>query len=201
MGLVELVHDAFRPSPPVRASDREIRRSRIAAEEDMERRLAARNSRDRDLILKSVTDGYEEQDKRGDRSERRATLMLAAVGVITTLVGATAGILGKGDLADDTARRIGFGIPLIVVVLCFGLAALYALQVVAAGDQWRRPATPTMLNERVTKVGDQLYEHTVAALIDSATWNQTIANRKADRLRRASRCFGAGLIGLLIVAV
>src|SRR5205823_1931138 len=68
-------------------------------------------------------------------------------------------------------------------------------------DQWRRPATPTMLDAPIERTGQLLFTHTVAALIDNSHGNQRIADRKAYRLRRASSCFGCGLGVLLLLAV
>jgi hypothetical protein len=196
-----LLRGAFRPLPPLRADNATIRDERIAAEQDMEARLAAREDADKELLLQQVTEGYEEQNRRADRSERRATMLLGAIGIVTTVVGATAGILGSSDLLDDILLRAPLGVVIVAVIAFFGLAALYALQVVTAADQWRRPATPTMLDARIERTSEQLFQHTVAALIDSSRWNQRIADRKAARLRRASRCFGYGLGLLLLLAV
>ena len=196
-----LLRGAFKPLPPRRATNDEIRDQRIAAEEEMRKHLADHEEVEQTLVIQQAIDGYQEQDRRAERAERRATTLLGSISIITAVLGATGGILASSDLLEHGVLRIALAVLIAFAIGLFGLAALYSLQVLTSSDQWRRTATPPMLRAAANKRGRELYVHTVAGLIDSIDWNQVIADRKARRLRCASRLFGYGLVALLVIAL
>jgi hypothetical protein len=167
----------------------------------MRKRLADHKEAEQTLFLQQAIDGYQEQDRRAERAERRATTLLGSISIITAVLGATGGILASSDLLEHGELRIALAVLIASAIGLFGLAALYSLQVLTSSDQWRRTATPPMLRAAAEKQARELYVHTVAGLIDSIRWNQVIADRKARRLRRASRLFGYGLVALLVIAL
>jgi hypothetical protein len=196
-----LLRGAFEPLPPLRATNDEIRDQRIAAEGEVRTYLADHEEVEPTLLIQQAIDGYQEQDRRAERAERRATTLLGSISIITAVLGATGGILASSDLLQHGYLRIGMAVLIASAIGLFGLAALYSLQVLTSPDQWRRRATPLMLRDAAKKRGRELYVHTVAGLIDSVDWNQMIADRKARRLRRASRLFGYGLMALLVIVL
>jgi hypothetical protein len=196
-----LLRGAFRPRKAKRSENVGTERA------DAEKRVAAAlkeklpGPEDQNLFLQQAVDGYHEQDRRAERSERRATTLLGSISVITAIVGATGGILAGSDLLDHAGVRFFVAAILVLAIIVFGLSALYALQVVTARAFWRRPSTPPMLWNRVAKSGFELYVDVAAALIDSASVNQATADAKVRRLRRASQLYGGGLQLLLLAAV
>jgi hypothetical protein len=153
------------------------------------------------LYLDQVREGYQEQDRRSERYERRATPLLGGISTISAVVAAASGILASSDVLNHGTVRVALGLAILAVILCFGAAARWALSVLTSRDAWRRPATGTMLRERANRRDRDLYVHSVAALIDSIQWNQRIANYKGRRLRNASGWFAAGLTLLLVTVV
>jgi hypothetical protein len=183
------------------ASDKELGQQRQAMEKRVGPLLQGIGQGDRELLLAEVRDGYEEQDRRVERTERRATTLLGAVTVITTVIGATGAILSSTDVLDDAAARYVFAAAVFVVVGFFGAAAWWALRVITIQDTWRRPNTYPSLEHRCRLSGTEMYVHSVAALMDSIDWNRHIAQNKARRLRNASKAFGKGLTTLVVVAL
>jgi hypothetical protein len=194
---------AFRREPALTASDDEIGKQRDAAEDEVREHLGETEFEpaERADYLQLAMEGYQEQGRRAERSERRATTLLASVSIVTALLGAAATALAGSDLLRKGALRIGFAVAIAIAIALFGLAALWAAQVLTVRDQLRQPSTPPMLLNRASRRGDQLYVDIIGALIDSIRWNQCIADRKSRRLDRASRFFGRGLIVLLAVAI
>src|SRR3954464_2541109 len=85
----------------LRASDATLGDQRLEMEHLVAARLAGQTDRDdQERLLAQIRDGYEEQDRRVERTERRATTLLGAVTVITTIVGATGAILSSTDILD-----------------------------------------------------------------------------------------------------
>jgi len=196
-----LFRGAFRPLKPRRAENELIQQQRIEAEEEMGEHLAEHDERDQARFIQQAIDGYQEQDRRAERAERRATTLLGSISIITAVLGATGAVLASSDRLEHIELRIALALSIVLAIGLFGLAALYSLQVLTSSDHWRRTATPLMLEAAGGKSERALYIHTAAALIDSIRWNQEIADRKALRLRRASIFFGYGLRVLLAIAV
>jgi Na+-transporting methylmalonyl-CoA/oxaloacetate decarboxylase gamma subunit len=194
------VRGLFRKQDVRTADDDRIKSERTAEENALRGTLAQDKPRDRELFLEQAKEGYQEQDRRGERSERRATTLLASITVITTVVGATSGILASSEILKHGLPRFVLGVAIFFVILCFAAAAIWALRVITLGDHWRRTSTPKMLDDRLLLEGRDLYVHAAAALMDSIRWNQCIADNKAARMRNAARWFGAGL-ALLIITV
>jgi hypothetical protein len=183
------------------ATNRELGEQRLAMENTVRPWLRQTEHDDRELLLAEVRDGYEEQDRRVERTERRATTLLGAVTIITTVIGATGAILSSTDVLDDALARYVFAAAVFVVVGFFGAAAWWALRVITIQDTWRRPNTYPSLEDRCQLDGTEMYVHTVAALMDSIHYNRLIAQNKARRLRNASKAFGKGLTTLIVVAL
>jgi hypothetical protein len=148
-----VLRGAFKPLPPLRATNDEIRDQRIAAEEEMRTYLADHAEVEPTLLIQQAIDGYQEQDRRAERAERRATTLLGSISIITAVLGATGGILASSDLLEHGYLRIGLAVLIASAIGLFGLAALYSLQVLTSPDQWRRTATPPMLRAAAKKRG------------------------------------------------
>jgi hypothetical protein len=161
---------------PRTAKDPEIKAQRTATEERMESELAQESPRDQDLFLDLAREGYQEQDRRAERSERRATTLLGSITIILAVVGATTGILTSSEILRHAWPRWLLGGLVLFVLLCFGLAARWAMWVITVHDHLRRPSTRKMLSGRAARTEQKLYAHSVAALVDSIAWNQRIAD-------------------------
>jgi hypothetical protein len=189
---------ALKPTAVKVATDEKIGKARAAAEEEVEAFLAAGHSEaEAATFLGQAQEGYEEQDRRNERSERRATTLLGSTAVITAVLGASGGILAGSDVLEHGILRILVAALLVLAIAWFAISARLALLVVVAGDHWRRPFTRPTLKHRGALEGRALYVHSVAAFLDSIAWNQKIADRKARQVRLASNAFGVGL-GVLV---
>jgi hypothetical protein len=170
---------------------------------DAEARLAALGAAkpvDYDRFVASAQDGYEEQDRRADRSEQRATTLLGAVGFSAPLITALGALLaGSNALGDDERRLLATGA--VVVLGCFLVAVMLAWRTLTIGDAWRRPSTPDMISKRAAKQGGALKVDYAAALYDSAWWNQHLADRHVLRVRWAGRFFGLGIAALFAFGI
>lgn len=186
---------------PARLGDTEMGKRREQAETWFREAAAQTSPADQERFLATAHEGYEEQDRRADRCERRATTLLSAITIVTTLVGAVGALLASSDVLRAGAVRWIFGVGVAVVIVLFGIAAAWALVTLTSMDKWVRPSTPPMLHNRAERAGRALYVDYGAALYDSVRRNQAMADRQISRVRYASRFFGAGLAALLVLAV
>jgi hypothetical protein len=189
----------FGKQPVLSAKEDELIEQRMAAERRVHDVLAKDGeAEDRSRLFEQFRDGYQEQDRRAERAERRATTLLTSITIVTTIVGVTTAVLASSEILKHTGPRVVLGVVVFFTILAFGCAARWALFVITTLDTWRRPSTPTMLKERAKHKERNLYIHSLAALLDSIAWNQIIANYKLRRLHNASWFFGWGLTLLLL---
>ena len=77
----------------------------------------------RPASFQQAIDGYQEQDPRAERAERRATTLLGSISIITAVLGATGAILASSDRLGRVELRIGLALSIVLAIGLFGLAA------------------------------------------------------------------------------
>jgi hypothetical protein len=189
----------FSKQPVLSACRAALKEQRKAAERRVHDVLAQDGQgEDGSRLFEQFRDGYQEQDRRAERAERRATTLLTSITIVTTIVGVTTAVLASSEILKHTGPRVVLGVVVFFTIVAFGCAARWALFVITTLDTWRRPSTPPMLENRAKHKQRNLYIHSLAALLDSIAWNQIIANYKLRRLHNASWFFGWGLTLLVL---
>jgi hypothetical protein len=197
-GFTNLVKSSFIRPSAAELEGLDFGRRRSYVESALAERLTKEEPNFQDL-MRQATDGYEEQDRRAERSERRATTLLGAVSIVAALVAAAGGLLIGSNRVDQLGVRLFLGMLVAATVAAFVMSALYALQVTAVPHYWNRPNTWPSLWNRATRAGTPFHVDALAALVDATIWNQEIADWKARRLRAAASLFKIGLTMLLFL--
>jgi hypothetical protein len=144
-------------------------------------------------LIRQATDDYEEQNRRADRAERRATAIQTAVATLLGLATAGAVILIRSG--KDTEDRLALGVVVLTVVLLLIVTAVHSLAVQAKHHQWVRPNASRYLLSRAA-LRNEFQVQTLASLIAAARHNATIADWKVRHLRYTTTAFLIALFGL-----
>jgi hypothetical protein len=144
-------------------------------------------------LIQRATDDYEEQNRRADRAERRATAIQTAVATLLGLATAGAVILIRSG--KDTGDRLALGVVVLTVVLLLIVTVVHSLAVQAKQHQWVRPNASRYLLSRAALRGE-FQIRTLASLIAAARHNATIADWKFRHLRYTVNAFLLALFAL-----
>jgi hypothetical protein len=197
----QLCWESFRlPTRARRLTDDEIGALRAEAAGAVLALLEGRNGSELGEILRQAIDGYEEQDRRAERTERRAVAMQNSMSVVAALIAVGGGLLvGASSVYPGPVRLIFASLVLISVSLMV-MAALYALQASADTQPWHRPNTPRSIEFRLALRAEEFYAETVGALLVATQRNMRFADWKTARLRRARDLYRLALISILVLA-
>ena len=143
-------------------------------------------------LIQQATDDYEEQNRRADRADRRATAIQTAVATLLGLAVAGGSILIRSGDAND---RLALAVVVLTVVVTLIVTAVHSLAVQAKDHQWVRPNASRYLLSRAALRGE-FHVQTLASLIAAARHNATIADWKFRHLRYTVNAFLIALFGL-----
>lgn len=173
---------------------------RAQCEKDVRRQMGPDGSRYLDQLIQEATDDYQEQDRRADRAERRASSIQAAVATLIGLTTAGGGILISSGVAKDTEHRVLLAAVVIFIVITLVVTAAHALATQAAQHDWVRPNAGRYVTKRAAI--DQDFEIEVLVdLMAAARHNATIGDWKYAALRRTANAFRVALVGLLLLPI
>ena len=144
-------------------------------------------------LIQQATDNYDEQNRRADRADRRATAIQTAVATLLGLAIAGGSILITSG--KNTEDRLALAVVVLTVVVSLIVTAVHALAVQTKQHQWVRPNASRYLLSRVALRGE-FHVQTLAALIAAARHNATIADWKYRHLRYTTNAF---LIALFLL--
>jgi hypothetical protein len=140
--------------------------------------------------------GYEEQGARGAGLEQRASFLLGAAGLTTSLVLANAGLLlGAGELRAPWLNLSAGALAL--ATLCAVAAGWRAMQAAMLPFARSVPNSVAELSRRGQLSGDDLNRAYAGSLLSSQSREWSIANWKIARLAAAQRWFLATILGVV----
>jgi hypothetical protein len=182
--------------PPIQLDERKQAALRDQCAKDVREKLKPGGGKHLDDLLHQATDDYQEQDRRADRAERRASSIQAAVATLLGLMTAGGSILISSGVSKDAAHRLILPCFLILIVITLILTAVRALAVQATQHDWVRPNAARYVTERAG-IEDNFEVEMLATLMAAATHNSTIADWKYKELQRTAKSFRVALAAIV----
>ena len=182
--------------PPIRLDEVRHAADRESCVVDVRAQLEHADT-DLDELIRQASDDYQEQDRRAERAERRASSLQA---VVSTLLGLTitgGGLLITLNFATSAAHRVVLAAVTTFLIIMLVLAAAHALATQTAEHEWARPNAARYRTARAG-LGDDLRLETLGALTTAARHNATIAEWQNDHLQQAARMFTVALVSFVV---
>jgi hypothetical protein len=186
--------------PPVRLDESAHAELRERCEADVREQIGPDGSKFLPELLQQATDDYQEQDRRADRAERRASSIQAAVATLLGLTTAGGGLLISSGAVKDLTHRLAVSAVIIFIVISLIITAVHALATQATQHDWVRPNAGHYVTSRAG-IDNDFEVEMLATLIAAARHNSTIADWKYDQLRHTANAFRVGLTGLVLVPI
>jgi hypothetical protein len=183
--------------PPIRLEDGRHAALRESCVADARAQVEHADT-DLNALTEQAADDYQEQDRRADRAERRASSIQAAVSTLLGLTIAGGGLLISSGVAKTDAHRALLAATTTFLVIMLVLAAGHALATQTAQHEWIRPNAARYRTARAG-LGDDLSLETLGALTAAAQHNATIADWKYYRLEQAARTFALALASFVLI--
>lgn len=161
--------------------------------------ITTRDSLVLEHALASAKAAYEEEERRTQALEAKATTLLSVLGVTATL------LAGSGTLLLDQARTMSdylLGVLVGVFAIAIGCLTMTVYRALGAMRvaSFAKPDPTTVLGMQSSTVIDLQHQH-LADLLVSHHRNSRTNNEKAGWLRDAYTSLVVGVIGLLLAAL
>ncbi len=153
------------------------------------------NQESLEVLAEIYKDTYNNEERRKDTLENKASMVLGFSGIIAGLI---TGLMSS-SLVTATAENIFFLIFFLASVLCFTIAGIFALLTVRLMEyiQPFRVLRPEEIDELLTKDGKILQAEIIKNFSDSIVDNSALNDRKSFTLKIA---FYSATLGIILTA-
>lgn len=151
-------------------------------------------------VLDEANAIYAEAEARAQSAERRATTLLGAVAIATSLLLSGAALLADPSKIAGGGWRAALAIALAVVVFCLVMAGARALATTSRIHVIHAPTPTNILARSELPLAEARIDLAAETLKDYG-YNTKVAGWKVAHLRAAAQWFGRALIALFVLGL